>query len=90
MFIGAYLEEKHKHPQREPQYSDVWAKLYNKKKLIIIHHILLPIFGFPAVTVRLNTRFKNLLMGINPFVPELPVTTCVDPHPFYRLWCRQF
>lgn len=51
MFIGAYLEEQHKHPQREPQYSDVWAKLYNKKKLIIIHHILLPIFGFPAVTI---------------------------------------
>ena len=27
---------------------------------------------------------------INPFVPELPVTTCADSHPFYCLWRHQF
>ena len=27
---------------------------------------------------------------MNPFAPELPVTACADPHPFYRLWHHQF
>lgn len=51
MFIGAYLEEKHKNPQRDMHYTYVWSKLYKKKKLIIIHHLLLPVFGFPAITI---------------------------------------
>ena len=49
MFIGAYLEEKQENPHTS--YKHVWLKLYRKKKLIIIHHLLLPIFGFPAITV---------------------------------------
>ena len=27
---------------------------------------------------------------INPFAPELPVTACADPGPFYPLWRHQF
>ena len=49
MFIGAYLEDKQEDPQRSLHY--IWTKFYRKKKLIILHHILLPIVGFPAVTV---------------------------------------
>lgn len=49
MFIGAYLEDKQEDPQRSLRY--IWTKFYRKKKLIIIHHVLLPIVGFPAVTV---------------------------------------
>ena len=51
MFIGGYLDEKHENPQRDLHFTHVWSKLYKKKKLIILHHIFLPIFGFPAITV---------------------------------------
>lgn len=57
MFIGACLEEKHENPQGHLHYTHVWSKLYKKKKLIIIHHLLLPIFGFPAITVSFS--YKN-------------------------------
>lgn len=49
MFIGAYLEDKQEDPQRSLHY--IWTKFYRKKKLIILHHVLLPIVGFPALTV---------------------------------------
>ncbi|KAK2556219.1 Ceramide synthase [Acropora cervicornis] len=51
MFIGGYLDEKHENPQRDLHFTHVWSKLYKKKKLIILHHIFLPIFGFPAITM---------------------------------------
>lgn len=57
MFIGTCLEEKHENPQGHLHYTHVWSKLYKKKKLIIIHHLLLPIFGFPAITVSFS--YKN-------------------------------
>jgi len=49
MFIGAYLEDKQEDPQRSLHY--IWTKFYRKKKLIILHHVLLPLVGFPAVTI---------------------------------------
>ena len=52
MFIGAYLEDKQEDPQRSLR--DIWTKFYRKKKLIILHHFLLPIVGFPALTVSIN------------------------------------
>ncbi|XP_068748379.1 TLC domain-containing protein 3A-like [Montipora capricornis] len=51
MFIEGYLDEKHGNPQGDLHYKHVWSKLFKKKKLIILHHLLLPIFGFPAVTM---------------------------------------
>ncbi|KAL9982099.1 hypothetical protein ACROYT_G010897 [Oculina patagonica] len=49
MFIGAYLEDKQEDPERSLHY--IWTKFYRKKKLIILHHFLLPIVGFPAITI---------------------------------------
>lgn len=39
--------------------------------------------GFKPIIVQLVPDF-------NPFAPKLPVITCADPCPFYRLLRRQF
>lgn len=49
MFIGTYLEEKQEDPQRDLYY--IWTKFFKKKKLIVFHHLLLPLVGFPAITI---------------------------------------
>ena len=60
MFIGAYLEDKQEDPQRSLYY--IWTKFYRKKKLIILHHILLPLVGFPALTVSVLNLSPNFFV----------------------------
>ena len=35
----------------------------------------------------LNNSGLMIRKQINPFAPELPITTRADPRTFYRMWC---
>ncbi|XP_031553217.1 TLC domain-containing protein 3A-like [Actinia tenebrosa] len=45
MFYAVYMKEKAKNPRID--YISAWKIFYKKKRLIIFHHIFLPIIGFP-------------------------------------------
>ena len=56
MFLGKYLEEKQRDPIQDVR--QIWGKFFRKKKLIVFHHILLPVAGFPAITVSYKGGFR--------------------------------
>lgn len=81
MFIGTYLEEKQEDPQRDLYY--IWTKFFKKKKLIVFHHLLLPLVGFPAITVSNDTYyyiFIDWVEGPHGKNIWLDITMCRPQH----------
>ena len=49
MFWGTYLEERE--AGTDTNIWAIWRLFYKRRKVIVLHHILVPIIGFPIVAV---------------------------------------
>lgn len=65
MFYAVYMKEKAKNPATD--YISAWKIFYKKKRLIIFHHIFLPIIGFPISNVSTVHQLFPILTNKNSY-----------------------
>ena len=49
MYWGVYLEERDGDSQSD--LWEIWKLFFKKRKVIVLHHVLVPVIGFPIVAV---------------------------------------
>ena len=98
MWIYAFKREKLQGNVRLQPHAAIFMKISHKlaagyKEVSLFTHTQLLngtasyVLAWESFELAWNSFWLN---KINPFAPELHVTTCADPHPFYHLWHHQF